>query len=68
MDKFKHDDRVTISTECEDEIYHGISGTVIDIYPSSDGLVNRVCLDKSVNQACIFWFADHELIQQIPAS
>jgi hypothetical protein len=63
MSKFKQDDKVVISSECEDARFRGISGTVLDVshVQSSDGLVNRVSLDRPVNNACVFWFADHEL-------
>ena len=64
MGRFCKDDKVIVSSECEDEQYHGISGTVRDVYPSSDGLENRVSLDKPVNDACVFWFRDDELIEQ----
>ena len=63
MSQFNSDDRVIISSECKDEQYRGISGTVLETKSSSDGLVNRVCLDISVGRACVFWFADHELVR-----
>lgn len=65
MNKFKEGDKVVISTMCKDKQYHGISGTVIDdlgIATGSDGRAYRVCLDKPVNNACVYWFADHELL------
>jgi len=64
MSKFKQGDKVVISVECEHEQYRGISGIVLDVstIPHSDGLINRVSLDKPVNHACVFWFRDDELI------
>jgi len=62
MSKFKPDDKIIISLECEDEEYAGLTGTVIDVVPHADGLVNRVCLDKPVHGSSILWFADSDLI------
>jgi hypothetical protein len=64
MSKFNSGDKVVVSRECKDEQYVGISGTVIQIYPWTDGQENRVCLDKPVNNACVFWFDDYELIER----
>lgn len=67
MSKFKEGDKVVISAECKDAEYRGIAGTVLEIRPYSDGLINRVCLDKSVNCACIFWFSDQDMHAQQPS-
>lgn len=64
MSKFREDDKVIVSQSCKDERYRGIAGVVLEVRPYSDGLINRVCLDKSVDHACIFWFADDELVLQ----
>jgi len=62
MPKFKQGDKVVVSSKCEELNYRGISGKVLEVRAYySDGLINRVSLDNTVNNACIFWFADHEL-------
>lgn len=64
MSQFQQDDKVVVSNECKDVEYRGISGTVLSVYPWGDGLVNRVGIDKPINNKCVFWFADHELVRQ----
>jgi hypothetical protein len=61
--KFKLGAKVVISHDCNDEEYRGISGTLLDVdpVPFSHKRRNRVCLDRPVNNACVFWFTDDEL-------
>jgi len=67
MSTFKEGDKVVISTMCKDAEYRGIAGTVLEVRSYySDGLINRVCLDKSVNCACVFWFSDDDMQLQQP--
>ena len=64
ISQFKQNDKVTVSHSCKDKQYRGVSGTVIDTYPWGDGLTNKVCTDKPIDNKCVFWFADHELMRQ----
>lgn len=63
MSKFQQGDKVIVSQACH-ERYRGITGTVLEVHPYSDGMNNRVCLDKPVDCACIYWFRDDELVLQ----